>query len=1505
MTIHSVRGRHNEGGKADARLRRFTVDPTQLGGQLFALTGSLQTAGQSTAADLQTARVALATTIQAGAATDTKPAPIAQAVQQSSGIRFAQLDAATQSQFTGVQAGPAPGFVSNSPVVSDLNPSTPAWARGMAVSLLGPFEDTASGSLSWVGIIHPLPQKVNVKYGSQVVAVATILGVPAAGKASYELIQGSIWIDAQLLASGSPASSWTGFRVKSGTLSVGAHTVAGGDIVLDPGAHFAVHADLDPQPAPNPVTGPGADASLVTVDLPGSIIIEAQQSGAVLTPHGTLGAKIYGSSLALKRNANPLVYNVLLSAISVPCDVGPKNFSFKSVKSTLFKPSGAGPVLAAGWLLPVAVTTPDQLGQASGTGEVGLFIGSGTSIQWAGTTGKVDLLDISVIASPGGLGVIAQLATGPETDTWQLWNGKLRPSTLEFSVPAGGIVTYISTSVAEELIAGGSVVAHTDRPVEATGLRVAVSMPVAVMFLVQTKALPSGILLIEGAAPLPKGAQASAFALANAFIEALPPQLLIAGGRLQGTTVSNGVLLLYFGMNAFVPTLPDPYATDAVFIGDPPVRDTQLQGVTPTPIGVLLSAVIWISPSKPVLTFELLFAQASGTSNPLGNQTVGSTLAREGNPGVNLLDVSSRADQFGVNWAPQRVSNILSDHLYLTSEGVWTSLFTVSAISWEPMIANDPVPVPPIPPPPSDGVPSKLTVPTVRLAPIAPIPLMVLQHESAAAGHPITFTGTLPFGMIAEVQNDKGAQYDFVRPAFDGYLGGHQISLIPPNPTSTKPEFAGQTILTPYGEDVLGTDVATIFEADFTSGAEPGVPVRRYDLSGYGASLFSEWDDPDVNGTGILKVQFTVWVGRTAFEVVKAQSIIYPWGIKIVRTITIQRMSGGAVIRKDSGWQAATPGTFVFPPHDLKGNPNEFNGSVHAGPVQGVFNVRNIRDNGAQFPLDGNTYVPVLFDADVKINPGNPVVNGAFQNVFVPGQSITGYAQLAPDDSPATRAALADLLQTRGAASGPIACTINIGKAGQQMKVGLVEVSAVGFGETAVFVAALRGTPVLPRDGQWSMGVRTGSAAPLALGPQTAVPLIQPNGDTVWHLADPADILNLATPSTQYGYLQGTSTQKSFFGSPQIPQGANKVSIPDPPHIADVGSLLGATGIFPDLAKALNFPSPQDLALGALGDDTLTLNNLASFPVTQPPLTLVDFGPVSVVLVYEDRSQAGNPPTQVTFKLDPNATPRWSIDFAKFTFVLVTPFGDVNDPLLQVVGAAHADADSSPTLKDLKVVYGSILSLVQQIFSKLDELASFLPGNKSYLDVSLSNGQLTIQDKFALPTLPLGLGEITNVALVLGATMTISPLSMSFTAGIASPDEPFQWLVSPLSGTGCVQVGFQDSDATLLIQAGIGVGLSIDVGIAEGSASIVLAFQVDNTVKPFELKVILTGQASVDVLGGLASASLMLSAALAIVPALPEITFIGSVAVGIHISICWVINIDFDGSWQFSQSVTA
>jgi hypothetical protein len=38
---------------------------------------------------------------------------------------------------------------------------------------------------------------------------------------------------------------------------------------------------------------------------------------------------------------------------------------------------------------------------------------------------------------------------------------------------------------------------------------------------------------------------------------------------------------------------------------------------------------------------------------------------------------------------------------------------------------------------------------------------------------------------------------------------------------------------------------------------------------------------------------------------------------------------------------------------------------------------------------------------------------------------------------------------------------------------------------------------------------------------------------------------------------------------------------------------------------------------------------------------------------------------------------------------------------------------------------------------------------------------------------------------------------------------------------------------------------------------------------------------------------------------IPEltITLIASVAAGIHISVCWVVDVDWDGYWQFRQDI--
>ena len=118
------------------------------------------------------------------------------------------------------------------------------------------------------------------------------------------------------------------------------------------------------------------------------------------------------------------------------------------------------------------------------------------------------------------------------------------------------------------------------------------------------------------------------------------------------------------------------------------------------------------------------------------------------------------------------------------------------------------------------------------------------------------------------------------------------------------------------------------------------VPVERMELSGYGASIFSNYLDSTATIADVSQVQFDVIVGRTGHEVVQIRSILYPFGVHVVRTITLTRSNNGYVFRSDSGWKAESDGFYDFAyTLDLKAmgekpvsNPYEF----HAQPVKGV-----------------------------------------------------------------------------------------------------------------------------------------------------------------------------------------------------------------------------------------------------------------------------------------------------------------------------------------------------------------------------------------------------------------------------------------------------------------------------------------------------------------------------------------------------------------------------------------
>lgn len=306
---------------------------------------------------------------------------------------------------------------------------------------------------------------------------------------------------------------------------------------------------------------------------------------------------------------------------------------------------------------------------------------------------------------------------------------------------------------------------------------------------------------------------------------------------------------------------------------------------------------------------------------------------------------------------------------------------------------------------------------------------------------------------------------------------------------------------------------------------------------------------------------------------------------------------------------------------------------------------------------------------------------------------------------------------------------------------------------------------------------------------------------------------------------------------------------------------------------------------------------------------------MQVFLEFTSNPTTNPPPatgSTVTLVLDPTAgggaDGRWSFTIQGLcSYVLVDGASSEFDPLLYISGDFFVSEKASPTFRNLNVQFGSAMSLVQNILTALADIAASLPGGGGEgLTVTFAGSTLSIAEGFTLPTIPLGFGEIENVGMNLGASINLLQKQLSFQVGIGSQTAPVTWSFFPLAGNGCVVVAANQNGLGVIIQAGLGIGFTINVAVASGSASIIFAVQVDTTGKDFLIKAMLIGNAQVDVLGGVASASLTLTAALAIEPlGAGNFDLTASVAVAIHISICWVISIDFDGSWSMEEQLSA
>jgi hypothetical protein len=988
-------------------------------------------------------------------------------------------------------------------------------------------------------------------------------------------------------------------------------------------------------------------------------------------------------------------------------------------------------------------------------------------------------------------------------------------------------------------------------------------------------------------------------------------------------------------------------------------------------------------------------------------QESGSYLARQVEsiaPQVLLLDVSTNASLFGVGITvsqsdsrtvantPASAFPFFVEDMSLTTYAFNTRLCTLPQVQWEPLstIQNPNVSPYPFPSPVTSngtGPPTLIASDSAALVAIAPIPVIdryLADYNDATASSPMVSIFSLPFGMEALAffnnPNDAtqaGVQLSLNAPLFNNYTGGIQIKVLATGPNIgaqyESPGFTGATIQlrnlvdllsgsVPVDADgnplsVLGPAVDTIFNKEFnpSTGANPRVPVERLDISGYGATIFSNWLNPNAEIAATSQVHLEVMIGRTAHEIVQVKSLLYPWGVPVVRTITIERTSGGGVTRYDSGWKAQGAGQYDFSYVDSSllrhNNPFEF----HPGVVQGVTNVTAIKDTGhtynGRIPIDNVIMQEVLFNADVRIED---VVNGGTATGLVPSKGQRGYVQLSPYQTPLTPTQFADLLEDEGNLGGPVDCIVNVGNSGQFMLLSRVAVYDAPGVSSPVFVTQGSGSLHLPKEGAWGVVRRKDNSKDIDVVDDTSgIPLIRQGqlGTTSTHpyrFADPTDIFSALAPVSDYGLLHTTPGQKVLYVRPEISRNVAHISSSLQPYFADAYTLLPSKSIFPNLDDVFQLGA-GGTQLQITGDGKLKL--LTNATLTVPTGVTRDLFHSGNSRIYVDYSDGAGTPTNVSSTFDSDEATPWAVSMQKHTIAMDL---ETFTRVITITSSYNSVAGGRPQMSTPVVGFGPVLQPIVDILSFLGgfdmaQAMAVTMGNKTdswepKFKASLLGLKLKFQPThtevyvFGKKVSDVGTDSVTpplKIEIEIGLGVQYNMLPFSFTSDDPSVDlvaerdmmlsvggfikfeGEIDILVLTIGAVGLYAFGMVELELGLDSVAGKSIEFKFAVGVqlatswpVVGDVSVQLGIGMDfewkDTGQGMYGLILFKGEA--ELLQGLIDITISIEAKggqetdTAVMP--HESFCVCEVEFAMEISLCFFINFEFDVTWQEKRQIS-
>ncbi len=894
---------------------------------------------------------------------------------------------------------------------------------------------------------------------------------------------GSIWIRASLFIPN--IRGFVGLRVANGTLEGPEPTGWTLSVVLDP-------APLEAEPE-----GPGQDAGRAKATRPQHAVFKMKPTGMhVEAADGELS--VYGATTTLTRTDEPPALWNQTGGVLIPFAASERELNPAEVHSTLLRPAGVWKIGRAGWLLPVSppFLPPEDLGEAADAGAMALVVEDGLTLKWQGLEGEPYAARRATIAADS-----RELALVADGRTRRIARQQLalwRNSWIELHLTGDFRLHFVSSrSGAEAVVATVPATAHLDRPLQANDRRPRVHFEAANVSLFSAPSLGGEFVMLAASRPVDVR-EIVPLALSNALLKVNTADTLTLWGALgSGQQVTGAALRLTFVLHAILPFLPDPYAAD--FGAPNGALDTSAKAR-------LTTAIVWAGPLSAALALSIAptgdqvmdLADAllpEGRAPEPGDedehtlrQLVERTLkSRELQPPLQLLDLSSNADQFGIRTAFPRSPDwrplLGIDRLHLAADARNLRVIAPPQVQWEPVRTHPGDLRPGFPQPlrsKHDGGPLVMGVAddAVHLVPIAPNPVlreMITVTESETSAAAIKFT--LPFGIkaVAAIADDLLLPRPSValnQPLFGPLTGGLQISVRAANPKG----MPGGAIQTSNG--TAGFSVLTALQLSSTR------PFTRRTKSHLSLSRASTCPDTGRahRASGSMRMPPRL----------KSRK----WSSKPYLAAPASRLSKRRAFCGPAWpvWSAASRfgerATARFFAETAAGSPR-LRGCISATTAcapsirarfWGCSTCREIRETTQRIRLGSNVDLQaVYFDTDIafaNVVRGHGSEQQGPEGVrigFVPARRQLGFVQLinpdTPQKSPLTPAQLSELLSKHGPVGGPIDCELDIGGSQQRMRLSSVysAVAPVAAGGDPQFAVVVYGAPELPREGQWSV----------------------------------------------------------------------------------------------------------------------------------------------------------------------------------------------------------------------------------------------------------------------------------------------------------------------------------------------------------------------------------------------------------------------------------------------------